>query len=81
MVQYGQINLITPQIGNIHIETTAQEIWKQTDGTIDGFICSVGTGGTLAGTAHGLREKSKAIKIGLADPDGAALFNYYKMGS
>ena len=64
----------------VHIETTAQEIWKQTNGTIDGFICSVGTGGTLAGTAHGLREKSKAIKIGLADPDGAALFNYYKYG-
>ncbi|MDE2693984.1 MAG: cysteine synthase A [Paracoccaceae bacterium] len=65
---------------DIHIETTATEIWKQTDGKIDGFICSVGTGGTLAGTAYGLRERNKAIKIGLADPDGAALFNFYKNG-
>ena len=65
---------------DIHIETTAPEIWKQTDGKIDGFICSVGTGGTLAGTAYGLRERNKAIKIGLADPDGAALFNFYKNG-
>ena len=65
---------------DIHIETTAPEIWKQTDGKIDGFICSVGTGGTLAGTAYGLRERNKVIKIGLADPDGAALFNFYKNG-
>ena len=65
---------------DIHIETTATEIWKQTAGKIDGFICSVGTGGTLAGTAHGLRERNKAIKIGIADPDGAALFNFYKNG-
>ena len=65
---------------DIHIETTATEIWKQTDGKIDGFICSVGTGGTLAGTAYGLRKRNKAIKIGLADPDGAALFNFYKNG-
>ena len=65
---------------DIHIETTAPEIWKQTDRKIDGFICSVGTGGTLAGTAYGLRERNKAIKIGLADPDGAALFNFYKNG-
>ena len=65
---------------NIHIETTANEIWEQTDGKVDGFICAVGTGGTLAGTAYGLREKNKNIKIGLADPDGAALYNFYKSG-
>ena len=65
---------------NIHIETTANEIWEQTDGKVDGFICAVGTGGTLAGTAYGLREKNKNIKIGLADPDGAALYNFYKTG-
>ena len=65
---------------NIHVTTTAEEIWKQTEGQIDAFICAVGTGGTLAGTALGLREKNKRVKIGLADPDGAALFNYYKNG-
>ena len=65
---------------NIHIKTTANEIWEQTDGKVDGFICAVGTGGTLAGTAYGLREKNKNIKIGLADPDGAALYNFYKSG-
>ena len=65
---------------NIHIQTTANEIWEQTDGKVDGFICAVGTGGTLAGTAYGLREKNKNIKIGLADPDGAALYNFYKSG-
>jgi cysteine synthase A len=65
---------------NIHIQTTANEIWEQTDGKVDGFICAVGTGGTLAGTAYGLREKNKNIKIGLADPDGAALYNFYKTG-
>nr|WP_321444645.1 cysteine synthase A [uncultured Cohaesibacter sp.] len=63
-----------------HIETTAQEIWRQTDGKIDGFICAVGTGGTLAGTAMGLRTHNPDIKIGLADPEGAALYHYYKRG-
>jgi len=63
-----------------HIETTAPEIWEQTDGRVDGFICSVGTGGTLAGVAMGLRERSKDVKIGLADPMGAALYHYYKHG-
>ncbi|TLP49223.1 cysteine synthase A [Cohaesibacter sp. CAU 1516] len=63
-----------------HIETTSQEIWHQTDGKIDGFICAVGTGGTLAGTAQGLRAHNPDIKIGLADPHGAALYNYYKHG-
>ena len=63
-----------------HIENTSQEIWGQTDGKIDGFICSVGTGGTLAGVSIGLKEKNSKIKIGLADPDGSALFKYYNGG-
>ena len=63
-----------------HIETTGQEIWDQTDGSVDGFICAVGTGGTLAGVSMALKEHNKDINIGLADPMGAALFNYYKHG-
>ncbi|CDO61258.1 Cysteine synthase [Candidatus Phaeomarinobacter ectocarpi] len=63
-----------------HVETTAPEIWEQTDGKVDGFICAVGTGGTLAGVAMGLREKKKDITIGIADPMGAALYNYYANG-
>ncbi len=63
-----------------HIDTTAQEIWDQTDGKVDGFVCAVGTGGTLAGVSMGLKEKNKDIQIGLADPMGAALYNYYKHG-
>ncbi|HIP23270.1 MAG TPA: cysteine synthase A [Rhodobacteraceae bacterium] len=63
-----------------HIETTAPEIWAQTEGKVDGFICAVGSGGTLAGMALALRERNKAVKIGLADPDGAALYSYYTSG-
>lgn len=63
-----------------HIETTAAEIWDQTGGKVDGFICAVGTGGTLAGVALGLKNKNSDIQIGLADPMGAALFSYYKTG-
>ncbi|UJQ95569.1 cysteine synthase A [Mariluticola halotolerans] len=63
-----------------HIETTGPEIFEQTDGKVDGFICAVGSGGTLAGVATGLKERNPDIKIGLADPEGAALFNYYKNG-
>ena len=63
-----------------HAETTAQEIWAQTNGKVDGFICAVGTGGTLAGTADGLKAHNKNIKIGLADPDGAALYSFYTSG-
>ena len=58
-----------------HVVTTAPEIWEQTQGRVDGFICAVGSGGTLAGVAEGLRAKNRDVKIGLADPDGAALFN------
>lgn len=63
-----------------HIDGTGPEIWEQTGGKIDGFICSVGTGGTLAGVAQFLRSRNKDIKIGLADPDGAALYSYYTTG-
>ncbi len=63
-----------------HVQSTAPEIWEQTGGKIDGFICAVGSGGTLAGMALGLHDRNKDIKIGLADPDGAALYNYYKNG-
>ena len=63
-----------------HILTTAPEIWEQTGGKVDGFICAVGSGGTLAGVAIGLREKNPTVAIGLADPFGAALFNYYTAG-
>jgi len=63
-----------------HIDTTAAEIWAQTDGKVDGFICSVGSGGTLAGTGIGLKQYNPAIRIGLADPMGAALFSFYTTG-
>ena len=63
-----------------HIETTGPEIWTQTDGKVNGFICAVGTGGTLAGTGMALKERNKNVQIGLADPMGAALYNYYKNG-
>lgn len=63
-----------------HIETTAQEIWAQTEGRVDGFICAVGTGGTLGGVSMGLKEKRPGVKIALADPMGAALHHYYKHG-
>ena len=63
---------------NAHIKTTAEEIWTQTGGKIDGFICAVGTGGTLAGVSIGLKQKNKEIKIGLSDPMGSSLFSYIK---
>ncbi|MCI4663645.1 MAG: cysteine synthase A [Neomegalonema sp.] len=63
-----------------HIESTGPEIWEQTNGRIDGFICAVGSGGTLAGTAMALRDRKPNIAIGIADPDGAALYNYYANG-
>ena len=63
-----------------HVETTAVEIWEQTDGKVDGFICAVGTGGTVAGVSMGLKERNPDVTIGIADPMGAALYNYYKHG-
>lgn len=63
-----------------HIETTGPEIWEQTGGKIDGFICAVGSGGTLGGISMSLKAKNPNIQIGLADPEGAALFSYYTTG-
>ena len=63
-----------------HIETTAEEIWADTDGKVDGFICAVGSGGTLGGISLGLKAKNPKIEIGLADPPGAALYSYYTTG-
>ncbi|MET3896244.1 cysteine synthase A [Devosia sp. UYZn731] len=63
-----------------HVETTGPEIWQQTGGRIDGFICSVGSGGTLAGVAEALRARNSDVQIGLADPEGAALYSYYTTG-
>jgi cysteine synthase A len=65
---------------NGHIQTTAQEIWRDLDGKVDGFICAVGTGGTLAGVSMGLKEHNRDVVIGLADPNGAALYNFYAHG-
>lgn len=63
-----------------HAETTAPEIWDQTGGAVDGFVCAVGTGGTLAGVAEGLRARRPDVAIALADPMGAALHAYYTTG-
>jgi cysteine synthase A len=63
-----------------HVDTTGPEIWRQTDGKVDGFVCAVGTGGTLAGVAMALKARNKNVRIGLADPMGAALYSYYTTG-
>ncbi|MEI7572568.1 MAG: cysteine synthase A [Phenylobacterium sp.] len=63
-----------------HAETTGPEIWEQTAGKVDGFICAVGSGGTLAGVAEALRSRRPDIRIGLADPMGASLYNWYAHG-
>ena len=63
-----------------HVQGTGPEIWEQTGGKVDGFICAVGSGGTLAGVAQALRERKADIQIGLADPHGAALYSYYTDG-
>ena len=63
-----------------HILGTAEEIWTQMDGRVDGFICAAGTGGTLAGVGLGLKAKDEGVTIALADPFGAALYNYYAHG-
>ncbi|MEJ0024088.1 MAG: cysteine synthase A [Alphaproteobacteria bacterium] len=63
-----------------HYETTGREIWEQTGGAVDGFICAVGTGGTLAGVSMALKERNPKVIVGLADPGGASLYNYYAHG-
>jgi cysteine synthase A len=64
-----------------HYRTTGPEIWAQTEGGVDGFVCAVGTGGTLAGVGAYLKERKPGVRIGLADPMGAALYHYYRFGS
>ena len=61
-----------------HVKTTAEEIWNQTAGTIDGFTCAAGTGGTIAGVSIGLKDKNKNIQIALSDPLGSSLYSYVK---
>ncbi len=63
-----------------HIETTGPEIWEQTGGKVDGFICAVGSGGTLGGVSMALKSRNPNVTIGLADPEGAALYSYYTTG-
>jgi cysteine synthase len=64
-----------------HVETTGPEIWRQTDGKVDGFVCAVGTGGTLAGVAMALKAFDSSVRTALADPMGAALYSYYTTGT
>jgi cysteine synthase len=63
-----------------HLETTGPEIWRDTQGRVDGFICAVGSGGTLGGVSMALKAKNKDVVIGIADPGGAALYNWYRHG-
>jgi len=63
-----------------HVEGTGPEIWQQTNGRVDGFVCAVGTGGTLAGTAMALKARRPAIRIAAADPLGAAIYSWIKTG-
>ena len=63
-----------------HLDTTGPEIWEQTAGQVDGFICAVGSGGTLAGVGMALKARNPKVTIGLADPMGAALYSYYTAG-
>jgi cysteine synthase A len=63
-----------------HYRTTGPEIWRQAEGKVDGFVCAVGTGGTLAGVAQALRERNPKVTIAIADPPGAALYSFYKTG-
>jgi len=74
----NQFDNLANRIG--HANTTAVEIWDQTDGKVDAFTCAVGTGGTLAGVGIGLKQRNKDIQIVLADPLGSALYNYYAHG-
>ena len=63
-----------------HLETTGPEIWDQTEGSVDGFICAVGTGGTVAGVGMALKERKPGVVVAIADPMGAALYHYYAHG-
>jgi len=74
----NQFDNVANRMGHFH--TTGQEIWHQTGGKVDAFTCSVGTGGTLAGTGMALKQHNRDIKVVLADPMGSALFNHYAHG-
>jgi len=63
-----------------HYDTTGPEIWRQTEGKVDGFVCAVGSGGTLGGVSMALKERNANVRIALADPGGASLYSYYKTG-
>ncbi len=65
---------------NAHVRSTGPEIWDQTDGTVDGFTCAIGTGGTIAGTSEFLKSKNKDIRTAVADPMGSAMYEYFKNG-
>ena len=69
-----------PANRNGHYKSTGPEIWNQTDGTVDGFVCAIGTGGTLSGVAAYLKEQNSGIVTAVADPMGAAMYNYFKHG-
>ncbi len=69
-----------PANARIHYDTTGPEIWRQTEGKVDGFVCAVGTGGTLAGVSNFLKERNPDIRIALADPEGSALYNHHHHG-
>ena len=69
-----------PANKQVHYDTTGPEIWDQTAGEVDGFICAVGTGGSLSGIAAALRERKPGVKIGLCDPKGSGLYNHYQHG-
>ncbi len=75
----NQFDNVTNRQG--HVETTGPEIWRQTDGKVDGFVSAVGTGGTLAGVAMALKSRNAAVRIALADPMGSALYSYYTTGT
>ncbi|CAI7891407.1 unnamed protein product [Closterium sp. NIES-53] len=64
-----------------HYETTGPEIWAQTEGRVDAFICAIGTGGTLSGTGKYLKERKAGVRVGMVDPMGAAMFSYYNNGT
>jgi len=74
----NQFDNVANRLG--HMATTGQEIWEQTRGAVDGFVCAVGTGGTLAGVGMALKAKKPSVKIALADPMGSALYAHYTRG-
>ena len=76
----GPTSGTTRRTGAATTRPRGPEIWRQTGGRIDGFICAIGTGGTLAGTGKALKERNPDVVVGLADPDGAAMYSYFKTG-